>query len=443
MSTRYSVFITPRTDYFTYGTEIDISDRVTFDGIGAIKRGIDSTDYDIGIFRYDDISIKCVNDNGYFNEETDPRSIFRFSRDLAKVRVVFTNEDGTVITFRGLLNEEASRTETVSDTVTLKILSLDSVIRNTKVAGGVITAGMTCKAALEAILNVPAITSTLVFNASNINPVYNFVIDDGTKLQNKNTRDVLNTLLLASNSIMTIDDSQNMIVRSRDYNPVTVLNLYGPHDIHRRDNIINLTAYNTGKQRMFTAVRVNDTERTNAAYQLQYGYKQKKIALDYITSAQTEAEIAQRLAEEFKAPKVEVNVKVSTKIAKDVKLLDPVSLNYPLRIRPIKNKFLPVIGITKIGDAMAPLPYTFGSLQVSKNIAFKVIEINENPKDFTTILKLRQIGTSISDGVFNVEDSSIIGFAVIGKAKIKPGATDPWNPSVVGAAKIGFTRVST
>lgn len=460
-SVRYRVYFQPLQDRDsnTYASEIDVSDRILVDGISSIKRSIDSSNYDIGVFVFSDVTLKGYNHNGYFNDQDDTRSIFPSTRDLCKVRIVFEqsmltrdsagniigDSETQTITFRGLINEEATRLDFVTDTIEFKVLSRDSVIRNTKISGGTVVNGMTVKAAMLAILDVPKITSVLNISAGNINPPNNVTIDVGSKFDNKSVKEMLDKLLMVSNSCMLIEDDGDVIIKDREeITDRPILELFGKSDTYGRENIIDVTSYNTGTQRMFTSVRVNDTEVNNDAFQRTFGYRQKKITIDFITSSLKETEIATALMNEFKAPKIEMNCKVSSEIAKDVQLLDRVSVNYPLRVKPIEGKFLPVVGSSVINDADTPLPYVFGSISVPANFAFKVIEIDENPKQFTSILKLRQVGTTPSDGVFNTPENCIVGWAVVGTAVICVGgnACDQYNPSVVGAAQVGCTLVA-
>lgn len=405
---RYRVYFTPLTRTGTYGSQVEVTDNIDASGVKSIKKSIDAGDYDIGLYRYDNITIKGLNQDGIFNDEQDSRSMFPAGRDLAKVEVHFIevdpdndgSEDNTVV-FKGLINEEGTRSDPIKDEVRFKVLSLDSVIRNTKVSSGAVPNGALCSTAMETILNTSRITSVLNFSASNINPDLDFTIDDGTVFDNQNTNEVLNNLLLASNSVFVIDSSDNMIVKSRDESAVATINLYGPHDIHGRENIVKLSKYNNGKHRQFTSVIVNDSESSDTGIGADQGFRQKKITLDFITTAATASSIADRLLSEFKAAKIECEVEVDTGLVKDLNLLDRISLNYPLRIVPRPNTFLPVVGIAVIDNAVtATLPDTFGSLDISPNIAFKVIEKRDNVKDFTTTLKLRQKGTTPSDGVF-------------------------------------------
>lgn len=448
--------MTPLLDVYshTYGDEIDVSDRIEIGGVGNITRSLDSSDYSLGIFNFADLNLKGYNFNGYFNDETDSRSIFQETRDLAKVRVVFEYSNVTrtiagevtdavttdTVTFRGLINEEGTRIDAVTDLITFKVLSRDSVFRTTKIPAGVVTTGVTIKTALESILDQPKITSVLNFSASDIDPFLNVTIDDGTVFDNIPVNDGLNQLLLVSNSVLFINDAGDIFVRSRDEDMTTpILNLYGKSDQLARENIIRITAYNLGIHRTFTSFLVNDTEVNNVPLQQTYGFRQKKISIDFITDNLKEMDIAQSLLDEFSSPRIELNVQVATSLVKDSQLLDRVSVNYPLRVKPIEGKFLPIVGTAVIGDPDTPLPYVFGSISIMPTYGFKIIEINDNPQDFTTILKLRQI----NDFVFNAPGNSILGFAVIGSSTI--GGTgslcDAFLGNPIGAASIGCTVI--
>jgi hypothetical protein len=459
INTQYKVYMTPRNGLTTYGSEIDVSDRVSFDGVSNIRRAIDADDYDIGVYSYDDLEIKALNFDGYFNDEQDVRSIFKFGRDLTKVRVVFSQTEidenseteTTTITFRGLINEEASRLNTETNQIFFKVLSLDSVLRNTQVSGGTISEGMSASQAFEAILDVPKITAVLGVDAANINPGTDFTVSVGSDFDNNTVREALNKLLLASNSVMLIDSSQDIIIRDRaEDDDTSIKNLYGPFDIYGRQNVSKLLDYNTGRHRMFTSIVINGIEKTDSAYAQAFGYRQKSTDLGFLDDNVDGgdiaiAEVAQGLLDEFKTPKLECKIEVKTKYVKDVDLLHRVALNWPLRIKPATtSSFFPVIGVTKIADTSSPLPLTYGPISIPPNVAWKVIERVDNPKNFDTTLKLRQAGTSLEDGYFNFPGSSIIGYAVIGVATIggTGDSADTWNPSVIGAARVGSTEIA-
>ena len=105
-------------------------------------------------------------------------------------------------------------------------------------------------------------------------------------------------------------------------------------------------------------------------------------------------------------------------MVRNSKLLDQVVIDYPLRLKPFV-KFYPVVGTAKIDDATTKLPKEYGSSKIIRNVAFKIIEIKENAKKFTTILKLRQIGVDVGDGFIDISGaSSLVGFAVVGTSKV-------------------------
>lgn len=440
-SRQYKVYMTPRTGEFSYGDEVEVSAEVLRTGVKTMKKSIDSSDFGVGIYYYGDITVKAVNKNGYLSDEMDGRSIFNYSRDLARVRITYVDASGEYTRFKGLINEEATRENFEKEELTFKVLSLDSVFRTLRVPGGLVSNNITASSAFDVILNRSKITSVLNYSASNINPSVNINIDVGSYFDNKSTREALNDLLLATNSVMIIDSGDNIIVKSRENSTIkNALSLYGPYDEKVRQNIISLKKYNRGIHRTFTSAKVNDSVFTDIPFSLDYGYRQKGISLDFVTTESTELSIAESLVSEFKQPRLELEVEVETATAVNFDLLDNVSVNYPLRVKKYDNSFLPVVGDTKIGDTDAPLPYTFGNNSVKPDVAFKIIEISENTKNFTTILKLRQT----TDGFLTASASCFVGYAVIGESTIcdTGDSCDKFNPAYIGAASVGCTKIA-
>lgn len=445
---KYRVFFTPKVSISAYGDEIDVSDYILQTGLNNIRRSIDSSDYSVGVYSYDDLSLKGYNKNGYFNDQNDSRSIFPSGRDQCKVRVEFVqyddedNETDTIV-FNGLINEEATRVDVVAETIDFKVLSLDSVIRNTKVAAGLITNGTTIASAIESILSNTRIAAVLSVDTLDINPAYNPTIDVGSVFDNMVAKEALDQLLLVSNSVMIIDSGANVIVRSRDESTDRpILNLYGKSDILGRENIITITDYNTGFHRVFNSVMVNDVEESNAGLQLDYGVRQRQISVEFITDPEKEATIAETILEEFKSSKAELKVKVPIRTILGYDLLDRVSINYPLRAKPPEGTFLPVYDVAKYGDTLTPYPLVYGSVVIQPRLAFKIIQIDEDPRSFTATLKLRQVGSDVFDGVFDVPGNSLYDFAIYGESVYieNTDSSTLWNPSVYGAGQYGETR---
>ena len=416
---QYKVYFTPKLTATTYGSEIEVSAKIIDTGVSTMKRSIDAGDYDIGIFYYGDVTLKAINKNGYLSQIHDHRSIFNYSRDLTKVRIEYNDVNGAVDVFKGLINEEGTRENFETEELTFRVLSFDSVIRTARVPAGTINDGTDAKTALGQILDKSDITTVLTYDASKINPENNITIDLGGKFDNVSTRDALSKLLIATNSTFIIDADNKMEVKSRDVTTGSTLELFGPYSQRSRQNILKINKYNDGRQRQFTVVKVGEQTSIETNYVTDYGYRQKTISnLDFITTESTQLSIAQKLSNEFKYPKVELEVEVETSLVRNSKLLDQVVIDYPLRLKPYV-KFYPVVGVAKIDDAVTQLPKEFGSSKIIRNVAFKIIEIKENAKNFTTILKLRQIGVDVGDGFIDISGaSSLVGFAVVGTSKV-------------------------
>ncbi len=425
MSVQYRVYVTPLYSQFVYADEVEISDKVE-NISGEISSSIDSTDFSVGIFTFNDVQIVCDNSDGVFSPSQDSRSIFTYSRDRAKVRIVFDQGDGSpVTTYFGVVNDPATGISSDTDEVQLTILGPDSVLIRSQVAAGAISTGMTITQAMVAVLNTGDIRIVLGISLSNINPQNDITIDDGTKFDGLNKKDALIKLLSASNSVMLIDSDQNVIIRDRRENTTNdTIYLYGRGDQFGRDNIISISNYNTGLQRVFNSCLVTGGQPSasvNAAaggtvdvaqnalvgsgYDSQsqglYGLRQKALTLDFISTQVTLDAAAQSYADEFAFAKTEFEVTVPTDVVASAILLDLVSVNYPLFIRP-SGKFLPVIGVTVIGDTDSPLPYTKGAVSINPYDAYKIIAKTEDISTYETTLKLRQIGTTLYDGMFSI-----------------------------------------
>lgn len=428
--TQYRVYVTPLTSAFVYGTETEITDYIE-NLAGTITKSIDSQDFSVGVYTFNDVQLTCENSTGKMSDSSDSRSMFTYSRDKAKIRIVLDQGDGSPITrYQGLINDEASSISPDTDEVMLVVLGPDSVLKSSKIPVGSITNGMTISQALLSILNTSDIRSVLGVSVANLSPQSNITIDDGTRFDNLNKRDAIATLLGASNSVMTIDSSLNVIVRDRLPNfQNSIRYLYGRGAISSgQENIRSVPAYNTGLQRVFNSVLVTGGQPTavvtdisaaqqtvtkkalvgsgaNLTSQNLYGIRQKSFQFDWLTTLSTLNTVAAGYAAEFAFPKLELQVVVPTPDVASADLLDQVCVSFPLLITPA-GKFLPIVGVTKIGDTDSPLPYVKGALSISATLGFKIIEISEDITTFQTTLKLRQIGVTQTDGDLTVPIAS-------------------------------------
>jgi len=408
MSIQYQVFLTPRIDSRTFGAEVEISDRVLANKVGSIRQTIDSADFSIGVYTHNAVALVCDNSDGFFSID-DSRSAFIFSRDLAKLRIVWVKTTKTIIngenftqetkiTFRGLLEDEDTRQNIKDDSIKLKILSRDSVIRKSKITQGTVSDGVSYKNGMIAILNTEDITSVLNLDAANINPEFNGIINDGSKFDNIGKKKALDQLLGASNSYLFIDENDNIIIKSRlDANLVKPIKLYGKSELSPLENILDIRRFNTGLHRTFNSVVVNGTEANNNPSILENGFRQRNYTFSFINVPAQEALAATAIVNEFGFPKIEVELEVTSELMKDSKLLDRVLIDYPLRVFRT-GSFFPIVGQTAVGDIESPVAGISGSVAIKRSRVFKIIELNEDVNSFQTTLKLREIGTGTGDG---------------------------------------------
>ena len=418
------VFITPLIKEGTYGAEIEVSDFVKIDGLTKIKKSIDSTNYSIGVYRFNDLRLKCENARGTFNEN-DSRSIFPFVRDRAKVRVVALEIDPdtflTIATtqFEGIINDEATRQNITNDVITFVALSKDSVFRTTQVQSGIITAGALASSAILSILSQPSITELLTISSLNINPEFDYAVDTPSALDNLEVKEALDLLLFSTSSVLLI---KNDVVFIEGRNPTGeengVLMLRGRGEISNNANIISISEYNNGKQRQFNSIVLNKAVVSeDAASVFEFGLRQAEFDLPMVNDITTLRDIAENIADEFRFPKIELVLRVPTSVSEDKDLLDLVRVDAPWLKKPLPGNFLPVFGVAVFGDAQTPFPEIQGSVQILSNIKFKIISIEDDPKTFITTLKLRQFGVNTNDGIFEIQPPAIFGVAVFGDSQ--------------------------
>lgn len=441
----YQVLITPLIAKDTYGTQKDVTENVEIDdyvkdsGISTIKKEVDNGDFDIGVFVFDSINLTCFNFDGRFSGINDSRSMFKYSRDKAKITVNFFNGESNTpdSSFRGILDDRATKLNFGKNEIKFKLLSNDSIINRVKVPAASIPNGTMISDAIKTLLQLTDITSVLNYDNANINVLNDYEIDDGSNFDNKTVKAALDKLLAVSNSVLLIEkDTDNMIVRSRTWNSGQTKRFYGHGDLFGRENIINIKNYNDGLQRAFNTINIKNISSSNAGYIDLYGDNAKTFTFDFITNPVTQKQIADDILDYWKSPKIELEVEAKTSEVKNLDFFDLVSIDFPYRVKPYNSDKLPLYGTAIYGEAV--YPYLFGNLKIRPSVAFKVIGIKENPKKFLTMIKLRQIGTEVDDGFFG-KIGTFYGTAVYGvdEYQLDSDRLDPNRRSVFAAARYG------
>lgn len=400
----YRVLITPLVSEGVYGSTVDVTQDVDMtdfiSNFSNVKQEIDNADYDIGIFTFGNLTLNCLNNKRKFSDETEALSIFPYIRDKAKVEIQYRDKEANEITrFKGLINDDATRLDIKTNIVRFKVLSLDSIFRQVSIPPGAIVIGDLFSTVIKKILNVPEITNTLNYNPANINVNLDLAIDNGEVFSNAVVKTSLDQLLRASNSILYIDENDNVIVTDRAEN-VATFSLFGNGDKYGRENILSIKKFNNGTHRVFNSIKVGETEvSTDDAWVAENGFRQKEFDFDFITTASKEEQIADRILNHFRVPKMEMDMIVQTEAVNTIRILDTVRASYDYKTTPDpRDSKLPLLGQDEL--LTFHLPYAEGSFRIQDHFKWKVIGISENGKDFTTTLKLRQTGTEANDGVF-------------------------------------------
>jgi hypothetical protein len=350
----------------TYGTNTDISDRTPQEGLGSITRSIDAYNTSIGIFRYSSLNITCSNKNGFFN---DTGNFFTFKRDLAKVEVLFFDKTGTsYANYRGVVNEAGTRTGVNNNTITFLVTARETILGKVKVDSGDITATDSFSDGIKQILNKTAITSVIGYDAGKINVAYDGTIDSVAALADISTKEALDLLLQASNSIFYIDSDDDMVVSSRDASSNTI-SFYGAQDIYGRDNIIQLFNYTGGYHRIYNSVIVIDslgsTLREDATSIDNFGLKQIEYTFDFLANSSTRIAIAEAIRDEFKDRKKECSIKVESSEIRNINVLDKVII-----------------------DLIAS---NYNNIDITTSQTWKIIGLTEYPSNYTADIFLREI----------------------------------------------------
>jgi hypothetical protein len=267
------------------------------------------------------------------------------------------------------------------------------------ISAGSIANGDTFKQAMNKILNRVEVLSILNYDIANLNLSIDLSIDDATFFDDKTARDALDALLQASNSILYIDENDNILIKPRQINSNKVWELYNDGDLYGRENIISINNVNTGLQRCFNSVKVNDIAVQNNKYINLLNLRQKVFNFGFLTDNEKFTQIAENILNEFKFAKIELEIEVRAKDFINAKLLDVVEFDYQsvAKTSP-KQPFILTYNQYKYDQNFYPVEIR--NLNLSHQIKYKIIGIYHQPKNMNILLKLRQTGNNISDGYF-------------------------------------------
>lgn len=254
---------------------IEITDHVDMSSIGTLTQSLDNTEFDIGVVRNSNVTLKLFNGHGLFSTPDIAESLFRYQRNDSIVKITwnisdddvqacFFNSCGTLIgedktIFEGILNDDATSDAAASQVVSFVVLGYESILSRLTVPFSSISNGDTLQSVIYACLNQSLLTQFITVSLSNINLDSNVTIDDKTTLENKTVYEALRILLLLSNSVLYINLSNAVIVTPRTEGATVAYTFYGPGADAGTENIVDLTDKRSGVQRVFNYVTWKDT----------------------------------------------------------------------------------------------------------------------------------------------------------------------------------------
>ncbi len=399
---KYKVEITPLIKTDTYkATATDYTEYVLYNGIADISQKADSTDFDIGVYTYNYVDITFSNMNGYFSDIDMGATRFKYGRDKAKVTISYRDIDGNYsVVFKGIINDEFTQQDFSKNTVKCRVMSYDSIFRKLASEVGTVASGQTIKQAFINLLNRGSVTSLLNYDVDNINPVLNLIIDDATPLYNVSFKEAMDLLLMASCSVMFIDEDDNIIVRSRAQSSDLMAEFWNTGDLLGRNNILSIESYNSGLQRSFNLFTINEVSAISDASVAVNGLREKDLSAvaDMITDTEKRQEIVDTYRDLFASPKKELKLTIKTELAKALKLFDMVTVGY--QNRPVKRDKAPFLYVGDMPvDTAYSMPYLLEGQKVNQNMGFKIIEKTIKSDRLLTTLKLREIGTAVGDSI--------------------------------------------
>lgn len=412
---------------------IDVTEDISDNQLSQVSLSLDYGDYDVGVFRFNEMQLSLNNKNNRYGNADAFGSIFRYKRTNSLIKITYDVQPlkpicGSVpcgaiktfeeefILFEGVLNDDTYTEDIDSVTARFKILGFDSLYSKTLnyavLAGGagpshriddILKNNEAVRTGPLPILSDPTL-DLLIYDLANINPAYpDFSVaypdDDMYPFQGwlwdsgayKNDSENLNDALKANNSVLLIQD-RTYIVRDRSPNQADpVFTFYG-QQASGPENIIELNNIKNGLNRSFNQWAF----RTPADYSVEdetlvqtYGRRSKILEYD-MTAVDDEAayDYLQYMLSEWGEPKVELEVETPmTPKSVDLKILDMVNIDLP-SVTYTEDEDS-VYGLAVYGEST--YPEEAFSFTVDASRRFKIMGIDYDLSKQTIKFLLREI----------------------------------------------------
>lgn len=405
---RFRVYITPFDPGGSYGEEIEVTDYVLFDRLGSVEQGVDPSRFDVGLYNFNSFDITLNNQDGLFSDVDVTESIFSIKRTDSRIRLTFMFdfdlpicgssiagqsylfEEKTI--FKGLLEDSASTQNIDDQFITFKILALDSILSRVQVPFSSISNGDLISSVIETCLDQTKITDLLTVSALNINPSEDQAIDDRSELENKTVKSALDQLLSASNSVLFVNNSDEIIVKDRSETSVTPLELFGQASNNGIENIINIKDYARGLNQTFNYITFANTTllSEDATSVSNFGIKQKEISANVLTNNTKRSNLLDNYRDTYKDPKNEFVVETPISLEfLNTNLFDRFTVDYPTVTFTAFNEQEARYGISSYG--VDRYPFSIFNLTIENTVNWKILSRKINFSKVTLEYVLKEV----------------------------------------------------
>ena len=387
---------------------IEVSDDVI--SVGNVEISVDNSDFEVGIIKNSSLKLRLKNDDGKYSDVGNLSSIFGTKRKDTIVRVTWDRLDNPLIcgffqpgntplgsetiVFEGLLNDVSGVANIKDQNLDFVVLGYDSKLQEIEVPFGDLDATMDYEEIILACVDQAPFNTFVTVSAGNINCAVNHVVDSVDELENKTVLEALKLLLSNSQSVLYINNDNELIVSARTPSASLKKTFYGQASIQGVENIIDIQTYRDGVNRVKNFWTWKDTtlKQSDATSVDRYGVQKVELDSPLIDAASTSKinDILSAYRTDFKDPKVEMQLVVPLELdTLGLNILDRINIDYPTVFEVVGDSVLPRYGLAVYGESR----YGFArfNLIISTDTNFKILGKKFSVTNNVVTYKIREI----------------------------------------------------
>jgi hypothetical protein len=245
---------------------------------------------------------------------------------------------------------------------------------------------------VKTICDNESVTKYINYDASLINPYFNYAIDNAKYYDNKKSSEIITDICQKSSSIWYIDNNNKLNIRSKTIdNSLTTFEFIGGYAQSRNNNILvdGITLFDDGYNSIINQVNYsNDTleisfKDINANTDL-YGTTILDLKGDDILNQTTIASICNNIIQQEGIPKRRIGIKTAY-MPNVIEYFQPVTIDYKPALKVMPNNIKPLVWNA---DAYFNSDYYWhvyeNQLILNDNEKYKYYGCEHNTSDMTT-----------------------------------------------------------